>query len=118
MAKRTVLYIDVDDTIIAVCCFGAGTGFDLRPNVITQLRFLSRMFDCRWLTCWPNDRLRELMRLLYAPQVNQKMQYCDWSNGHPQRKAGYVLAPGAPEDFYWLEDPLTKEEISALEEAG
>jgi hypothetical protein len=48
MPRRTTLYIDIDDTIIAQIMPGAG--FDLRPCVITQLAVLGRMYDCCWLT--------------------------------------------------------------------
>ena len=49
-SKKTILYLDVDDTLISECL--PGSGFDLRPGVVTQIRVLSKMFDCHWLTHW------------------------------------------------------------------
>lgn len=40
MPRRTTLYIDIDDTIIAQIM--PGSGFDLRPCVMTQLAVLGR----------------------------------------------------------------------------
>ena len=51
MQRKTTLYIDIDDTIIAQVL--PGSGFDLRPCVITQLTVLGRMYDSCWLTSWP-----------------------------------------------------------------
>lgn len=115
MPKPT-LYLDVDDTIVAVCY--EGSGFDLRPGVMTQLRVLSKLFNCVWLTCWDKKRVFELTRLLYGNRINKDFQYADWSEAHPQRKAGYVLNPKHDQNFWWLEDPLCREEIDALTGAG
>jgi hypothetical protein len=109
---------------MAVC--HPGSCFDLRPGVMTQLCVLSRLYKCYWLTCWPwNEKgtkhrvdITTLMRNLYGTRINQDFQYREWCSGDPQRKAGAVLAKGAPENFYWLEDPLSPEEIAALKEAG
>ncbi len=53
--RKTTLYIDIDDTIIAQIL--PGSGFDLRPCVMTQLTVLGRMYDCCWLTSWPYNDL-------------------------------------------------------------
>ena len=58
------------------------------------------------------------MRMLYGARINKDLSYADWGHGHPQRKAGYVLDPSRNQDFWWLEDPLCREEMAALEEAG
>ena len=114
--SKPVLYIDVDDTLIAGC--HAGSGFDLRPGVLTQLRVLTNLFQCYWLTYWGLEDITSLIDHLYGGGINQGMHYAYWDKDHPQRKAGHVLAPGMPEDFYWLEDPLCQEEIEALKVAG
>jgi hypothetical protein len=110
------LYIDIDDTVIANC--HTGSGFDLRPGVMTQLRGLSRLFDCFFLTMWPRKELYLLIKLLYGAHLSQNLLYAEWPQGHPQRKAGYVLGERKTQNFWWLEDPLTDEEIKALTEAG
>ena len=106
------LYLDVDDVLIANC--HKGSGFDLRPSVLTQLRVLSRLYDCVWLTCWPRKNIFELIRYLYGSYINENMSYADWGHGHPWRKAGYVLDPRRIQDWWWLEDPLCQEELDAL----
>jgi hypothetical protein len=109
------LYIDVDDTIIAE--INKGSGFDLRPNVMSQLRALTRLFRCRWLTYWPSKEIFKLMKLLYGARINQEMQWVDWRSLGPfAEKADTVLLGDL--DFYWLEDPLLKTEIEKLEKAN
>ena len=80
MPGKPTLYIDIDDTIITQVL--PGSGFDLRPCVMTHLRVLSRMYDCCWPTMWPytepkrprscHDRMSivTMMRCLYGTQVN------------------------------------------------
>jgi hypothetical protein len=51
MPRRTTLYVNIDDTIIAQVM--PGSGFDLRPCVMAKLAVLGRMYDCCWLTTWP-----------------------------------------------------------------
>ena len=115
--SKPILYVDIDDTLIAQCHLGSG--FDMRPGVFTQLRILSRLFKCTWLTCWDRPRITEMVRLLYGIQINKEFLYADWGHGHPQRKAGYVLNPTrAQKDWWWIEDPLSPEEIKAITEAG
>jgi hypothetical protein len=128
MSKKTRLYIDIDDTILAHALPGAG--FDLRPGVMTQLALLGKMFNCCWLTTWPYSEPRHpksreaqmssvaLMRCLYGTEINASFSYAEWNRNHPQRKAGFVLREGAPEDWYWLEDPLSDVEREALIAAG
>jgi hypothetical protein len=110
--NKSRLYLDVDDTIIAVC--HKGSGFDLRPGVLTQLQILTRLYDCVWLTCWPRTNVYALIKALYGSSINSKMTYANWDHSHPWRKAGYVLDPSKPQNFWWLEDPLCKEELDAL----
>ncbi len=124
MQRKTTLYIDVDDTIIAQIL--PGSGFDLRPCVITHLTVLARMYDCCWLTSWPYTdtappgcmSVSTLMRGLYASRINESFRYADWDRDHPDGKAGFVLGNEALEDWYWLEDPLPKGEEAALAAAG
>jgi hypothetical protein len=110
--KKPRLYLDVDDTIIANC--HSGSGFDLRPGVLTQIRVLTKLYDCVWLTMWPRKNIYELIKALYGSYINSRMTYADWDEYHPQRKAGYVLDAKQPQNFWWLEDPLCPEELQAL----
>jgi hypothetical protein len=128
MSRQTTLYIDIDDTIIAQVL--PGSGFDLRPCVMTQLAVLGRMYDCCWLTSWPHTEahgllalradvsVTTLMRCLYGARINETFRYADWDRDHPDGKAGFVLREGAPEDWYWLEDPIMQGEEAALAAAG
>jgi hypothetical protein len=125
MSRKATLYIDIDDTIIAQILPGAG--FDLRPCVITHLTVLSRLFDCRWLTSWPYSPsaapesgvcVQILMSCLYGHRINDTFRYADWDREHPDGKAGFVLRPDAPQDWYWLEDPIPKGEEESLAAAG
>ena len=59
-----------------------------------------------------------LMRSLYGSRINETFRYADWDRDHPDGKAGFVLRKRAPEDWYWLEDPIPKGEQTALAEAG
>jgi hypothetical protein len=125
LSRKTTLYIDIDDTIIAQIL--PGSGFDLRPCVITQLTVLGKLFDCCWLTSWPcGDPLASasgmsvqmLMRCLYGHRIQETFRYADWDREDPGGKAGFVLSPDSPSDWYWLEDPILKGEEDALAAAG
>jgi hypothetical protein len=125
VSRRTTLYVDIDDTIIAQVL--PGSGFDLRPCVITQLTVLGRLFDCCWLTSWPylpsaapesGMCVQTLMRCLYGHRINETFRYAEWDRDHPDGKAGFVLHPDAPRDWYWLEDPIPEGEEAALAAAG
>jgi hypothetical protein len=125
--RKTTLYIDIDDTLIAQVL--PGSGYDLRPCVITQLTVLGRMYDCCWLTSWPYKvpdsgvSVATLIHSLYGTGINENFRYADWDRDHPDGKAGFVLRADAPhedalEDWYWLEDPIPKGEQAALAAAG
>lgn len=128
MPRKTTLYIDIDDTIIAQVL--PGSGFDLRPCVMTQLAVLARMYDCCWLTTWPYTEPRSpgarhdpmsvvtMMRCLYGTDINEQFRYAEWDRNHDDGKAEFVLRPGAPTNWYWLENPLFKIEYEALDAAG
>lgn len=123
VTRRTTLYLDVDDTIIAQIL--PGSGFDLRPCVITHLTVLGRLYDCCWLTSWPDSPTAEsgmcvqtLMRSLYGHRINETFRYADWDRDHPDGKAGFVLRRDQPADWYWLEDPIPKAERETLAAAG
>lgn len=124
MQRKTTLYIDIDDTIIAQVL--PGSGFDLRPCAITQLTVLARMYDCCWLTSWPyidptapgGVSVSSLIRCLYGATINEAFRYADWDRDHSDGKAGYVLRSEAPEEWFWLEDPIPKGEEAALAAAG
>jgi hypothetical protein len=122
--RKITLYIDIDDTIIAQVL--AGSGFDLRPLVITQLTVLGRMYDCCWITSWPyidpatpgSVSVSTLISSLYGAGINQTFRYAEWDRDHPDGKAGFILRNEALEDWYWLEDPILKGEETALAAAG
>jgi hypothetical protein len=123
--RKTTLYIDIDDTIIAQVL--PGSGFDLRPCVITHLTILGRIYDCCWLTSWPYTdavlpastmSVATLMRALYGSRINETFRYAKWDRDHPDGKAGFVLRDDAPEDWYWLEDQILRGEEAALAAAG
>jgi hypothetical protein len=117
--KKPILYIDVDDTLIARDSDGEGLdGYNLRPRVVSRLRELTKHFDCRWLTCWPEDRIKALLYLLYASDLVRKIDYQNWKfgDGGSWGKAAAVLA--GPRDFWWLEDPLPTGECLALKREG
>jgi hypothetical protein len=124
LPSKTTLYIDIDDTIIAQVLPGAG--FDLRPCVITHLTVLGRLFDCCWLTSWPwlpaalesGVCVQTLMSCLYAHGINEAFRYAHWDRDHPDGKAGFVLGSSAPQDWYWIEDPIPRGEEEALAAAG
>jgi hypothetical protein len=59
-----------------------------------------------------------LMRGLYASRINETFRYAEWDRDHPNGKAGFVLREDGPEDWYWLEDPISKGEEAALAAAG
>jgi hypothetical protein len=128
MPRKTTLYIDIDDTIIAQVL--PRSGFDLRPCVMTQLRVLGRMYDCCWLTMWPytsprhlrsrEDRMSivTLMACLYGAEINETFRSADWDQNRERGKADFVLREDAPTDWYWIENPLFKYEREALAAAG
>jgi hypothetical protein len=123
--RKTTLYVDIDDTILAEILPGAGR--ELRPCVITHLTVLGKLYDCCWLTSWhysladtpPSGMsVQTLMRALYAHRVNETFRYANWNHDHPDGKAGFVLDARQPEDWYWLEDPIPKGERDALSSAS
>ena len=57
-----------------------------------------------------------LMRCLYGTRINETFRYADWDGDHPDGKAGFVLGEGAPDDWYWLEDPIPRGEQTVLVE--
>ena len=124
MPSKTTLYIDIDDTILAQVL--PGSGFDLRPCIITQLTVLGRLYDCCWLTSWPYTTaaapqpvcVQTLLRSLYGHRINETFRYADWDRNHPDGKAGFVLRNDQPEDWYWLEDLIPCGERDALATAG
>jgi hypothetical protein len=128
MPRKSTLYIDIDDTIVAQVL--PGSGFDLRPCMISQLKVLGRMYDCCWLTMWPyKEPIRagsyqdgmsivSMMSCLYGAQINETFRYGEWDRDHDLGKAEFVLRESAPKDWYWLEDPLHKCESDALATAG
>jgi hypothetical protein len=125
LSRAITLYIDIDDTIIAQIL--PGSGFDLRPCVITHLTVLGRLYDCCWLTSWPYSSsassapgmsVQTLMRCLYGHRINETFRYAHWNRDHPDGKAGFVLRDDVPSDWYWLEDQIPRGEEEALAAAG
>jgi len=58
------------------------------------------------------------MRTFYGHRVNETFRYADWDQDDPDGKAGFVLRPDQPDNWYWLEDLLPKGEMDALDAAG
>ncbi len=115
--KYGTLYIDVDDTILAENW--RGSGFDLRPWVMTQIRVLSQLFDLRWLTCWGEDKLKELFQRLNCGRYWQETTYCEWFHRSDANKADKLEAVlDGPPNWYWLEDPLCKDDVERLKFLG
>jgi hypothetical protein len=123
--RKTTLYIDIDDTIIAQVL--PDSGRELRPCVITHLTVLGQIFDCCWLTLWPYSPadapasgmcVQTLMRSVYGQRINDTFRFADWDHEHSDGKAGFVLRADQPEDWYWLEDPIPQGEQDALKAAG
>ncbi len=117
LLKRPTVYVDIDDTIIA--CIWDGSGFDLRPNIMTQLRVLKELYNVRWLTCWPYEPLEQFFHSLYGQDIWRDTVYEDWNkqleSGVWGEKVDAVLA--GPEDWYWLEDPLYSTDLLRLKES-
>ena len=117
LTKRPTIFCDVDDTIIANCW--EGSGFDLRPNIMTQLRVLKELYNVRWLTCWPYEPLELLFNSLYGQDIWRDTQYEDWNkqieDGVWGEKVDAVLK--GPANWYWLEDPIYGEDLLRLKEA-
>jgi hypothetical protein len=111
---KTKLYIDIDDTILADCY--ADQGMDFRPAVLTQVEYLSRMFDTYWLTHWSEHDLDTVFRLIYSEVRLRGVKFAHWRDVNPIDKAPYVLANGL--DFYWLEDPLSTGDLDELASKG
>src|SRR5208337_167792 len=114
MSDKTILYFDVDDTLISHDC--PGPGYDLRPGVVTQLTFLAKMFDCYWLTHRSQDDLIRTFDGLYARRMMSAIQYANWRTVDWRDKAPYVLSHS--KDFYWMEDPLSTGDLKELHDAG
>jgi hypothetical protein len=59
-----------------------------------------------------------LMRCLYGTRINDTFRYAEWDRDHPDGKAAFVLREGAPPNWYWIENPIFKEEEAALAAAA
>ena len=128
MPRKTTLYIDIDDTIIAQVC--PAQALTCGHAWITQLKVLGRMYDRCWLTMWPyTEPIRpgsyqdgmsivSMMSCLYGTQINDTFRYAEWDRDHELGKAEFVLRLEEPKEWYWLEDPLHKCESDALAAAG
>ena len=112
--SKPLLFLDVDDTILAECLPGAG--FDLRPGVVTQISVLTKLFDCHWLTHRKKKDLDTLWELLFADQLVRNVSYANWRTIDEHNKAPYVL--NGNRNFYWTEDPLSTGSLKGLQEAG
>lgn len=110
---KTLLYIDIDDTIL--CSDAPGPMMELRPGVVAQLTVLSRLFDTYWLTHWKENAVNSLWSLLYASLSLQDIGYFHWQEYSEKDKAIGIL--DHDHDFYWLEDPLSTGELKELHKA-
>ena len=59
-----------------------------------------------------------LLRILYAHDLLGSIGYMHWTLTHPAQKAGAVLDPTQPPDWWWLEDRLENGEMKAITAAG
>jgi len=116
MLDKPRLYVDVDDTLISECF--VGSGFDLRPGVVTQLSVLGKLFECYWLTHRTEEDLVKTFDGLYAQMMMKKFQYAEWRAVDETDKAPFVLTAGQNHDFYWVEDPLSTGDLTQLHDAG
>ena len=58
------------------------------------------------------------MRSIYGHRNNETFRAAGWDHEDSNGKAGFVLRPDQPDDWYWLEDPIPKAELDALEAVG
>jgi hypothetical protein len=92
---RPRLYCDIDGVL-----FGDyGGSYELRPGVVSFLRWCVFRFDCFWLTGWPQERIAQLMELLYAPDLLNHFRYQEWD----REKLGAITA-GTP--AVWIDDQI------------
>jgi hypothetical protein len=55
---------------------------------------------------------------VYGTQINETFRCAEWDRDHEQGNAEFVLREAAPNDWYWIENPLFKYEYEALVAAG
>lgn len=106
---KSKLFLDIDDTILAECIPGAG--MDLRPAALTQIEYLSKLFDCEWLTHWDQEDWENTVFSLYAGRRLENVEWAHWREVDDVDKAPYVLEH---RDFFWLEDPLSTGDLDEL----
>jgi hypothetical protein len=111
MNVKPILFVDVDDTIIARPR-AVHSGFELRP-CLNLLRRLSEDFDCRWMTCVGDDTLERLKHDLYAGVMLKDFTYEHWN--HADGKAATVTQY---RDWWWLEDWIGTAEAGLLRTVG
>lgn len=107
---KPILYIDVDGVLFGL--YGDPESFQLRPGVTSFLRWATERFECRWLTAWPQDRMEELMRRIYASQY-LTIVYADW---RPNSKTDGIDFSAA--EWFWIEDGINESEEATLQARG
>lgn len=110
---KAKLFIDVDDTILAA--YYPNANFDLRPAVLSQIFYLTKLFDVEWLTHRTEPEMDEIVELLWYEKLASVVDYANWREVDDQDKAPYVIQH---DDFYWLEDPLSTGDLKELIDAG
>lgn len=110
MHKLPVLYIDVDGVFL-----GVYDGHPQpRPNIIGFLSWAVEHFKCRWMTCWPEDRLKTFMSLIHGPHIFKKIEYFNWQ--HEIEKDDAIDL--TEDDFYWIEDGPVRDKLVGLLDAN
>lgn len=103
------LYIDIDGVLVSLSENQLPYP-KLVPDVMKFLEWANKNFRCHYLTCWPEDEIRKAFPMLpkfhYSKWIrrlscNNKTTGIDFSN-----------------EFIWLEDGATTEELSVLKEKG
>jgi len=97
--RRSRLYIDIDDTILAR--YLPTTFLEPRPAIVSQLRTLSHLFYCYWLTCWPwnQDRGADVKSLMRSGASDEEIAALIRRNlagkweGHEINSAKFVAPP-------------------------
>lgn len=107
--KKPILYIDYDGVLT-----GKYDGFlQVRPGVVTFIRWALAHFECRWLTCMSEAEMENAMRVLNLGMLRRHIKYWNWPHGRD--KADSI---NLKEDFYWAEDGIGKYAENVLFKAG
>ena len=95
---------------------------ELQPGVKTCLKWAHEHFEIVWLTSWPPEKIRTLLRVVYCEKFlknfpDPPVQCADWST---YSSKGEWLKQSIPKlqgrQWYWIDDEVSTygEEIEAL----